>query len=50
MSENVEAKARRYLAEDRLHVERVEGDVVLARFLGDEGDTYKVRWDDARRA
>ena len=47
--ENAEAKARRYLAEGRLQVERVDGDAVLARCLGDEGDTYHVRWNDARR-
>lgn len=48
--ENAELKARRYLAEGRLQVERVDHDVVLARCLGDEGDTYKVRWDQERKS
>lgn len=55
MRENAEAKARRYLAEGRLQVERVEmphacGILVLARCLGDEGDSYHVRWDAERRS
>jgi uncharacterized Zn finger protein len=49
VSENAEAKARRYLCEGRLELQRVDSDGVLARCLGDEGDTYNVRWDDARR-
>jgi uncharacterized Zn finger protein len=48
--ENAEAKARRYLAEGRLQVERVDHDVVLGRVLGDEGDLYHVRWDQERRS
>jgi hypothetical protein len=49
MREHAEVKARRYLAEGRLQVERVDHDVALANCLGDEGDTYKVRWDHERR-
>jgi uncharacterized Zn finger protein len=48
--ENAEAKARRYLAEGRLQVERVEHDVVLGCVLGDEGDVYRIRWDQERRS
>jgi uncharacterized Zn finger protein len=47
--ENAEAKARRYLAEGRLQVERVEHDLVLVHCLGDEGDRYSVRWDSERK-
>lgn len=50
MRENAEAKARRYLAEGRLQVERVEHGLVSARCLGDEGDSYNVRWDQERRS
>jgi uncharacterized Zn finger protein len=45
VSENAEAKARRYLCDGRLEVQRVEAGNVLARCLGDEGDVYSVRWD-----
>jgi uncharacterized Zn finger protein len=48
--ENAEAKARRYLAEGRLHVERVDHDVVIARCLGNDGAIYSVRWDGERRS
>jgi uncharacterized Zn finger protein len=48
--ENAEAKARRYLAEGRLQVQRVELDVVDGRVLGDSGDIYAVRWDQERRS
>jgi uncharacterized Zn finger protein len=48
--ENAEAKARRYLVEGRLEVQRVEHDLVVACCLGDEGDLYHVHWDDERRA
>jgi uncharacterized Zn finger protein len=47
--ENAEAKARRYLVEGRLEVQRVEAGNVLARCLGDEGDFYRVHWDEAQR-
>jgi uncharacterized Zn finger protein len=46
--ENAEAKARRYLAEGRLQVERVDRNVILARCLGDEGDHFSVRWESER--
>jgi uncharacterized Zn finger protein len=49
MRENAERKARRYLGEGRLQIERVDHDVVLARCLGDEGDVYSVRWDPERK-
>lgn len=48
MSENAEAKARRYLVEGRLEVQRVEHDLVVARCLGDGGDLYHVHWDHER--
>jgi SWIM zinc finger len=48
--ENAELKARRYLVEGRLEVQRVDHDLVLARCLGDEGDLYAVRWDQERHA
>jgi uncharacterized Zn finger protein len=48
--ENAELKARRYLAEGRLQVERVDHDLEVARCLGDEGDLYHVRWDQERRS
>jgi uncharacterized Zn finger protein len=48
--ENAEHKARRYLGEGRLQIERVDHDLVLARCLGDEGDVYSVRWDRERRS
>jgi uncharacterized Zn finger protein len=48
MRENAEHKARRYLAEGRLEVQRVDHGVVLARCLGDEGDSYHLRWDEER--
>jgi uncharacterized Zn finger protein len=48
--ENAEHKARRYLVEGRLEVQRVQSDEVLARCLGDEGDLYVVCWDEQRRA
>jgi uncharacterized Zn finger protein len=48
--EGAELKARRYLAEGRLNIERVDHDVVLASCLGDEGDVYRLRWDSERRA
>ena len=47
--EGAEAKARRYLAEGRLQIQQVHGDIVQARVLGDEGDVYNVRWDQERR-
>jgi uncharacterized Zn finger protein len=47
--ENAETKARRYLGEGRLDVQRVEHDLVVARCLGDEGDSYHLRWDQERR-
>ena len=46
--ESAETKARRYLVEGRLEVQRVDSQSVLARFLGDEGDFYRVHWDEAR--
>ena len=49
MSENAEAKGRRYLVEGRLEVQRVDSESVLARCLGDEGDFYRVHWDEERR-
>jgi uncharacterized Zn finger protein len=48
--ENAESKARRYLAEGRLELQRVDHGVVLARCLGDEGDSYSVRWDDEKKS
>jgi uncharacterized Zn finger protein len=48
--ENAGANARRYLAEGRLQVERVEHDLVLVHCLGDEGDRYRVRWDSERKS
>jgi uncharacterized Zn finger protein len=50
VSESAETKARRYLVEGRLEVQRIQDDAVLARCLGDEGDVYQVRWDSQRRA
>ncbi len=50
MRENAELKAHRYLAEGRLEVQRVDHEVVVARCLGDEGDTYSVRWDAEQRS
>jgi uncharacterized Zn finger protein len=49
MRENGEAKARRYLVEGRLEVQRVQDGDVIARCLGDEGDVYRVHWDSRRR-
>jgi hypothetical protein len=46
--ENAELKARRYLVEGRLEIQRVNNDVILARCPGDAGDTYNIRWDDQR--
>jgi uncharacterized Zn finger protein len=46
--ENAELKARRYLAEGRVEIQRVDGATVQARVLGDEGDVYTVRWDPER--
>jgi hypothetical protein len=48
--ENAALKARRYLAEGRLQVERVDHDLAVARCLGDEGDLDHVRWDQERRS
>jgi uncharacterized Zn finger protein len=47
--ENAESKARPYLVEGRLEIQRVGGGDGLARCLGDEGDVYVVSWDGARR-
>jgi hypothetical protein len=49
MRESAESKARRYLCEGRLEVQRVASEGVFARCLGDEGDTYNLRWDEAHR-
>jgi hypothetical protein len=46
--ENAEGKARRYLAEGRLEVQRVDHNLAVGRCLGDEGDSYSVRWDPER--
>ena len=48
MRENAEVRARRCLVEGRLMVQRVDSETVLARCLGDEGDFYRVHWDEAR--
>jgi uncharacterized Zn finger protein len=48
--ENAELKARRYLVEGRLEVQRVDRGAVVARCLGDEGDSYHVRWDSERKS
>jgi hypothetical protein len=48
VSENAENKARRYLVEGRLEVQRIDHGIVLARCLGDEGDLYDVYWDHER--
>jgi uncharacterized Zn finger protein len=40
--ESAFTKAERYLLSGRLTVERVVGDVVLVRVVGDEGDSYVV--------
>ena len=45
---NAELKARRYLAEGRVEIQRVDAVTVQARVLGDEGDIYSVRWDQER--
>jgi uncharacterized Zn finger protein len=50
VTEAAELKARRYLADGRLEVQQVDNGVVIARCLGDEGDSYHVRWDEDRRA
>jgi uncharacterized Zn finger protein len=50
MRENAEAKARRYLGEGRLELQRVDSHAVLARCLGDEGDSYSVCWDEDRKS
>lgn len=47
-TENVEQKARRYLAEGRLEVERVEqGGLVVATARGTDG-TYKLGYDPGK--
>ena len=49
MTENAEFKARRYLVEGRLEVQRVDSETVLARCLGDGGRLLlRVHWDEAR--
>ena len=50
MRQNAEIKARRYLVEGRLEIQRAHDGNILAPCMGDEGDVYLVRWDAERRA
>ena len=50
MRENAEHKACRYLGEGRLQIERVDHGLVVARCLGDEGDSYQVGWNAERKS
>jgi uncharacterized Zn finger protein len=47
---SAEEKARRYLVEGRLRVERVAGPEIRARCVGDEGDVYELAWDVEARS
>jgi len=43
--ESVEDKGLRYIRERRLTVERVDGDLVVARCRGGSGEEYAMRFD-----
>jgi uncharacterized Zn finger protein len=47
---SAEDKARRYLTEGRLVLERVAGAEIRARCVGDEGDSYELAWDAKARS
>jgi uncharacterized Zn finger protein len=48
VSEDAAAKGRRLLTDGRLLVERVEGDLIVARCRGDSGSIYTLGFDPSR--